>query len=341
MNNFWLKLPKPIIALAPMAGYNDSAFRQICREFGADVVYSEMISVDAIIHNNQKTFRMLKHNKKEYPLVFQLFGNDPEKFKQAVKIINKKIPSYGLSPCGGSPFTRRGNSEQKIGGRVTGYDINFGCPAPKVTKTGAGASLMDEKEKAYQIIKAVCDNTDLPVAIKIRTRVKNTTAEEFINKVKNLPWTTVMIHGRTLNQGFSGEIDYAAIRKVKRLLPDKIVLANGGITDSQSAMRLLEKTEADGLGIARGALGNPWIFQAIKNRFETNPAPNKNIPWPERKKIILKHAKLFLASNPDLIPLRKHLVHYFKGLKNAAEMRQQIIQVETLSELKTIISRSI
>jgi len=307
MNNFWLKLPKPIIALAPMAGYNDSAFRQICREFGADVVYSEMISVDAIIHNNQKTFRMLKHNKKEYPLVFQLFGNDPEKFKQAVKIINKKIPSYGLSPCGGSPFTRRGNSEQKIGGRVTGYDINFGCPAPKVTKTGAGASLMDEKEKAYQIIKAVCDNTDLPVSIKIRTKVKNTTAEEFINRVKDLSWTTVMIHGRTLNQGFSGEIDYVAIRKIKKLLPDKIVLANGGITDNQSAIRLLKKTGADGLGIARGALGNPWLFANIKK----NNIISHGLTT--RKKAILAHAKLFAHDHPDLTPLRKHLIHYVRA----------------------------
>src|SRR3989344_3045856 len=189
MNNFWEKLKKPIIALAPMAGYTDSAFRQICREFGADVVYSEMISVDGICYDNQKTMRMLWHDKSEYPLVFQLFGNDPIKFKKAVRIITGSLRSLELG-------------RDRL---LLGLDINFGCPAHKVIKTGSGASLMDEKEKAYHIIKAVCDNTDLPVSIKIRTKVKNTTAEEFINRVKDLSWTTVMIHGRTLNQGFSGE----------------------------------------------------------------------------------------------------------------------------------------
>ncbi|PIP75860.1 hypothetical protein COW86_01335 [Candidatus Kuenenbacteria bacterium CG22_combo_CG10-13_8_21_14_all_39_9] len=315
MHNFWKKLPKPIIALAPMAGYSDSAFRQICREFGADVVYSEMISVDGICYDNQKTMRLLWHDKSEYPLVFQLFGNSPQKFAQAVKIINKK-------------FKNKKN---------IGLDLNLGCPAHKIIKTGAGASLMDEKEKAYQIIKAVCDNTDLPVSIKIRTTVKNTLAEEFINKVKGLPWTTVMIHGRTLNQGFAGEIDSVAIRKVKKLLPDKIVLANGGITDSQSAIRLLKKTGADGLGIARGALGNPWLFSQIKSlplaKGEMPPILHRG----QRGSIMLRHAGLFLKNNDNLIPLRKHLVHYVKSQKNASELRQKLIKVETLAELNKII----
>ncbi len=316
-NNFWLRLKPPIVALAPMAGYTDSAFRLLCRKSGADVVYSEMISVDALCHHNQKTLAMLKFDPKETPLVFQLFGNNPDNFIKATEIINKIITSYKL------PVTS-----------YVGLDLNFGCPAPKVAKNGAGAALMNELDKSYQIIKAVCDHSDFPVSIKIRAGVKNITALDFIAKVKDLPWTTVMIHGRTLKQGFVGDIDCARIKKIKKLSPDKIVLANGGIHTLADAQKILTTTSADGLGLARGIIGNPWLFQEIKK--------NKIIAVPPaaRRRVILRHAELFLQDNKNLIPLRKHLVHYFKGQKNASELRQQIIQAETLIDLKSVLTKS-
>ncbi|NMC51793.1 tRNA-dihydrouridine synthase [Candidatus Kuenenbacteria bacterium] len=308
INNFWLKLSKPIVALAPMAGYTDSAFRLLCREFGADVVYSEMISVDGLCYKNKKTLDLLKFNSKECPLVFQLFGTDPDKFASAVKIINKIIAHHPV-----------------------GIDINFGCPAPKVAQNGAGAALMNDLNKSYKIIQAVCDNSQLPVSIKIRAGIKNVSALDFIKKVKNLPWAAVMIHGRTLKQGFNGDIDCDLIKKIKTLIPDKIVLANGGLNSLEDAKDILNKTGADGLGLARGVIGNPWLFQEIKNNRSINTT------LAERKKIILRHAKLFLKDNNNLIPLRKHLVHYFKGQKNASGWRQKIIQAETLSGIKSII----
>ena len=308
MNNFWLKLNKPILALAPMAGYTDSAFRQLTKEYKADIVYSEMISVDAICFNNQKTLNMLKHTNQEYPLVFQLFGNDPKKFIKAVKIINAQMKN------------------KKIG-----IDINLGCPAHKVTKTGSGASLMNETDKAYQIIKAVCHTSNFPVSIKIRTKVKNVTALESVKKIKDLPWTALMIHGRTLTQGFSGNIDYSTIKKIKQLLPDKIVIANGGINDLATAQATLKKTQADGLGIARGSWGKPYIFKEIKTNQEIKITPS------QRKKIMIKHAQLFLENNHNLIPLRKHLIHYVKGSKNATHLRQRLIKVTTLKDLQAIL----
>jgi tRNA-dihydrouridine synthase len=325
MTNFWLHLKKPIITLAPMAGYTDSAFRLLCREFGADVVYSEMISVDALCHGNKKTLEMLKFKPTECPLIFQLFGTDPAKFEEATKIINKIVTNHKLPAV-----SLRGISRREIS--HFGLDINFGCPAKKIAKNGAGAALMNELEKSYQIIKAVCDNSHFPVSIKIRAGVKNVSALEFITKVKNLPWTAVMIHGRTLGQGFAGAIDYELIKKIKILVPDRIVLANGGINSPEEAREISAQTGADGLGLARGVLGNPWLFKEIKN--------NKTISVSsaERQKIILRHAKLFLQNNHDLLPLRKHLVHYFKGQKNASTLRQQIIKAETLSELKSILS---
>ena len=311
MKNFWLTLPKPIITLAPIAGYTDSAFRLICKKMGAQVVYSEMISVDAICFNNQKTLRMLQHSSQEYPLVFQLFGNDPKKFTQAIKIINQILPAH-----------------KKIG-----IDVNFGCPAHKVTKNGSGAALMNETKIAYQIIKNVCTHSNFPVSIKIRTQAKETTAIDFIKQIKDLPWTTIMIHGRTFKQGFTGPVDLTTIKKIKQLIPNKIVLANGGINNLNIAQQTLKTTQTDGLGLARGAWGNPWLFKEIKKRKKIN------ISWSARKKIILEHAKYFLKNNTQLEPLRKHLIHYIKGQKNASQLRQQLIQVNTLKELKQILKK--
>lgn len=320
--NFWQKLPRPILALAPMAGYTDSAFRQICRRLGADVVYSEMISVDALCRHNQKTLAMLKHVNKEYPLIIQLFGTDPQKFIKAITVIednfNKKYSDSRL-------LTH--NSVAQIG-----LDINLGCPAKKITRNGAGAALMNNLNLAYKIIKTVTEHSPWPVSLKIRTKVKDTTALEFLKKIKKLPWTTVMVHGRSLAQGFEGEIDSGVIKQIKLFLPEKIVLANGGITDSPKAQKILAQTTADGLGIARGALGNPWLFQSIKKNKPADITPTV------RKKLIIAHAKLFLRDNPDLIQLRKHLVHYLKGQKNASLLRQKLITVTNIKELENILS---
>ena len=145
--NFWLKLNKPILALAPMAGITDSAFREICKKHGADVVYSEMASVSALFFKPQKTLELVAFNKRERPYVVQLFGKDPAHFAKAAKIITKEIKPDGI-------------------------DINFGCPAKKVFGHGSGCALMPQKKLAREIISAVCNNTDLPVSIKIRAGVK-------------------------------------------------------------------------------------------------------------------------------------------------------------------------
>jgi len=232
-----------------------------------------------------------------------------------------------------------------------GIDINLGCPAHKVFKTGAGAALMDNKKLAREIIKAVLVNTTLPVSVKIRAQVKNTTAEEFINYIKDLDFKMVMVHGRTLSQGMAGEVDFTMIKKVKDLLPDKIVLGNGGVDSVEKFKEMIEKTGVDGAGIGRGALGQPWIFSQLchpdenqgpsylkKNIYKKKEIPRLIVRDKLLKDKILHHAKLFLEQNDNLIPLRKHLVHYFKGQKNASGWRQKVIKVETLADLKKILS---
>lgn len=316
MHNFWSKLKKPIIALAPMAGITDSAWRRICRQQGADVVYSEMTSVDGLFYKSKKTLALLKFYHDEKPLVIQLFGKDPKKFGQAVKLIERA--------------------------GADGIDINFGCPAKKVVTHGGGVTLMRDLDLCYEIIKQTIINTQLPVSVKIRTAInsraiKKVTALDFLKSVANLPLAAVMIHGRSYEQGFSGPIDYQMILQAKKYFKG-IILANGGVVSPETARELLLKTQADGLGIARGCLGNPWIFQQIKDYLINNKF--SDITWTAKKKIILNHAKLAFKTKGQhgLIELRKHLLWYVKGIANAKDYRQKLVRVEKMSEIKNILN---
>jgi len=304
---FWQKLNKPIFALAPMAGVADSAFRQICKDFGADVVYSEMASATALAYNPKKTLELLEFSKKERPYAVQLFGSKPEHFAQAVKLIEKKI-------------------------KPDGFDINFGCPVKKVQKQGAGAILMDDLKLSREIIEAVIKNTKLPVSVKIRSKAKNNGALKFLDYMRDLEIAAVMIHGRTLAQGFSGEADWKIIKKARDYFGG-IILANGGINTAEGASELLEKTEADGVGIARGALGKPWLFSQLATH-NTQRITSKEI-----FKVALKHASMTekLKGEDGIREMRKHLCWYVAGLPNARELRQKLVRVENLSEIKKIL----
>ncbi len=351
MDNFWLKIKHPILALAPMAGITDSAYRQICRRYGADVVYSEMASVSAlyfhpvkyfsITKNNfvnqnllnrvkpQKTLELVKFEKAERPYVVQLFGKEPAHFAKATKIISEKVKPDGI-------------------------DINFGCPAKKVFSHGSGCALMMQKELAREIISAVCENTKLPVSIKIRAGVKDATALEFVKYTADIPYSTIMIHGRTYEGGFSGPLDFKLVEKIKKMFPDKIVLANGGINSAEDGVKILkDHPPLDGLGIARGAWGRPWIFDEIKDLLKNNvgvqfiePENNngfdKSNPYDFNrvKKIMLLHAKLIHKDKGQhgLFEIRKHMSWYVKGFPGASELRRKLVMAKSIEEIKEILS---
>ncbi|MBU0646804.1 tRNA-dihydrouridine synthase [Patescibacteria group bacterium] len=308
MNNFWKKMHKPIYALAPMAGVTDSAFRQMCKSFGADVVYSEMISAAAIFYNSKKTLELMEFDKKERPFVIQLFGSNPEHFAYATKYITEKIKPDGI-------------------------DINFGCPVKKVAKQGAGAILMDNLKLAREIIEAVINNTNLPVSLKIRSKVKQTTALDFLKYLADLDIKAIMIHGRTVNQCHSGPVDYDIIKQARKFFKG-IILANGGVKNVFDANNLLEKTKADGIGIGQGAIGNPWIFKEVKSQKLKVKSDRE-----ELFKIILKHAKLAqkLKGEQGIIEMRKHLCSYVKGLKDASDLKKEFVKIKSLSEIKNIL----
>lgn len=311
--NFWSKLKPPILALAPLAGFTDSAFRQICKNYGADVLYSEMASATALFYNQKNkdntTLKLLKFNRqKEKYYVVQLFGSNPEHFALATRLITKRVKPDGI-------------------------DINFGCPVPKVMKQGAGAGLMLDLAKSRAVIKAVLDNTSLPVSIKIRAGVKEVTALNFLKNISDLPLAAIMIHGRTLKQGFTGEPDWDLIKKARQYFKG-IILANGGINDLAKAKQVLKLSRADGLGLARGVLGRPWLFKEIKKNKAISLKPKQIF------KVALKHAALEQKQKGKLgiIELRKHLVWYLSGLPGASKLREQLVKVNSLVAIKKIFN---
>lgn len=334
MTDFWRKINKPILALAPMAGITDSAFRQICRENGADVVYSEMASATALFFNPKHTLELIKFNEMERPYVVQLFGKVPEHFGMATKIITEKVKPDGI-------------------------DINFGCPAKKVFGHGSGCALMPQKKLTREIIQAVCDNTNLPVSIKIRSGLKKINATEFIENTKDLPYSAIMIHGRTYESSFSGPVDLKVVEEIKKISPDKIVLANGGIMTPDDGIKVLKNHPLiDGLGIARGAWGQPWIFEKIKElsghtsattdkkihpakyfSFTKNNSASQNSS-DRVKKIMIRHAELIYKNKGQrgLFEIRKHMCWYIKGFPGAAELRRKLVTAGSVEEITDILS---
>ena len=333
--DFWQELKKaalgrPILALAPMAGITDSAFRQVCKSFGADVVYSEMASAAALCYNPIKTLEMLASDKKEAPYVVQLFGSKPGHFATAVKLLTDK--------------KRYQQSNVNCQMSIAGLDINFGCPVKKVAKQGAGAVLMDRPKAAREIVKIVLGSTDLPVSVKIRSSVKQKqppggclgsgqmNALKFLDQLSDLPLAAVMIHGRSMSQGHTGSVDFLTIKKARQHFGG-VILANGGVVDKKTALDLLESTGADGLGIARGALGRPWIFDNIKNKKEK--IKNRE----EIFEIALGHAELVykLKGEMGIIEMRKHLCWYVAGQPDASELKRRLVLANNLKEIKEIL----
>lgn len=320
INNFWYKLKdagKPILALAPMAGFTNSSFRIICKDQGADVLYSEMASVAALYYegkkNSQKnsaqiTKDLLKFDKKlERPYVVQLFGSDPIHFALAAKKVSEEIKPDGI-------------------------DINFGCPVAKVVKQGAGASLMQDLIRSRAVIEAVLANTKLPVSIKIRAASGKVSALDFLKNISDLNISALMIHGRTFKQGFTGDVDHKLVREARKYFKG-VILTNGGINHLMSAQQALIDSEADGLGLARGVLGRPWLFSEIKDNQEYK------LSHDEIFGLMIRQAKLLVKAKGEeaLVELRKHLAWYAQGLKNAKFLREGLVKVESIKEIKKVI----
>ena len=296
------------LILAPMAGVTNLPFRIICKEFGPGLVCTEMASSRAMFHNDQKTKRLFNTEGEKRPISFQIFGSDEETMAYSAKYVSEFADII---------------------------DINMGCPAPKVVKNGDGSKLLLDLEQAEKVIKAVVENSKVPVTLKIRKGwdKENIVATEIAKIAEDAGISAITVHGRTRSEFYSGKADLEIIKKVKETV--KIpVIGNGDIVDDESAYNMFEKTNVDGIMIGRGSFGNPWIFRNIKHYLETGeklPAPSND----EKLEIMKKHINLAVAEKGEIAvkELRKHISWYTKNLKNSSEFRSKMNTIETKEEL--------
>ena len=295
-----LRLESPLI-LAPLAGYSDLSFRLLCRQYGAGLCYTEMISCHGLVYQKEKTLRMTETVPEERPVALQLFGSDPDKMGQAASLVSDM------------PFDI--------------IDINMGCPVRKVTKKGAGAALMKDMRLAASIISEVCNNTDLPVTVKIRTgwNHDSVVAPEFAKMAEDNGVSAIAVHGRTWSQGFGGQVDWQTISRVKKNVSIPVI-GNGDIDTYQSAIQFMEQTGCDGMMVGRAALGNPWVFTS-------DGTPNT---LAKRMTGMRRHLEIIQRfNNPDIIlpKIRNQAGRYFKGIAGGSSIRRQIYDARSFEEI--------
>lgn len=302
------------IALAPMAGVTDLPFRLLCKEQGCGLMCTEMVSAKAMLYKNKNTGPLLETRPEERPLAVQIFGSDPE------------IMSEMASRLEEGPYDI--------------IDINMGCPVPKVVNNGEGSALMKNPKLVEAILTAMVKKLKKPVTVKFRKGFNDelVNAVEIARIAESCGVSAVAVHGRTREQYYSGKADWDIIRQVKEAV--KIpVFGNGDVFTPQDAKRMLCETGCDGVMIARGAKGNPWIFKQINHYLETGeglPSPSRE----ELKDMILRHGRLqteFRGEKTAMREMRKHVAWYTAGYPNSAALRNDINLVESLSELVNLI----
>ncbi len=304
------------VVLGPMAGVSDLAFRLLCRQCGAGLVYTEMVSAKAILFHNKNTHFLLKTTKEERPTALQLFGNDPSVLAEAAAEIEDK--DFDM------------------------LDINMGCPVPKVVNNGEGSALMNDPALIERIVKAVKGATSRPVSVKIRKGFgkNDRNAVECALAAEQGGAELVAVHGRTREEFYCGKADRTIIRDVKEAVHVPVI-ANGDIYTPEDAKSMLEETGADGVMVARGAQGNPWIFARIRAYLTDGtllPEPDMN----ERIEMLLKHAELeveFKGETTGITEMRKHVAWYMSGFPGAGRIRGASNYISTLNELRELTER--
>lgn len=309
----WKTLEKPIVALSPMADMTDSAFCRVAKRLGAPVVFREMISAEGLVHGSEKSFAMGAFHEEERPIIQQLFGADPKSMADAVKMIDEAY-------------------------RPDGFDVNMGCPVYKITSNFNGAALMKDANLATEIIRAMKMATPSPVSVKLRLGwSRPDEVLEFIKVVEAAGADLVTVHGRTKEQGYSGIADWEAVGRAKALVSIP-VLVNGDIHTPDAAGKALAASGCDGVLIARGALGNPWVFGQISDALAGRQWSAPTLA--ERVAVVREHARLHVTqyeAHHDLTTFRKHLTWYFKGIPGAKVHRDRLVKVTTVEELDRVL----
>lgn len=299
------------LSLAPLAGYTDRAFRTLAKEYGADLVYSEMISAKAVCFGDRKTCDLADFAESERPIRFQLFGREPRDFEMAAKILAERF----------SP---------------DGFDVNCGCPVPKIVKSGEGSELMRSPALIGAIVSATL-RAGRPVSVKLRTGIDEAHKNvlDCARAAVESGATLIAVHGRSREGGFSAPIDFESIARVREEFCSVEVAANGGITDVQSAKETLKKTGVSHLMLARGALGHPWLFSEIRAALSGG-----EFAAPDLYGVICRHLDLACTFKPisrALPEMRSQLAFYLKGLHGAAACREKLMRSASRAEIDAIL----
>lgn len=306
------------IILAPMAGVSDLPFRLLCREQGAGMVCTEMVSAKAISFHNKNTVALLETSPAEHPVSLQLFGADPDIISEMAAYIEER--DFDV------------------------LDLNMGCPVPKVAGNGEGSALMRNPKLVEQIVSKTVRAIKKPVTVKIRKgfTASEVNAVEIARIAEASGAAAVAVHGRTREQYYTGTADWDIIRQVKEAVSIP-VWGNGDVFTPEDAKRMKEETGCDGIMVARGAKGNPWLFKRILHYLETGellPPPTAE----EVKRMIVRHGTLqteFRGEEIAMREMRKHVAWYTAGFPHSSALRNDINQVETLEELERLVDERI
>ncbi|MCM1544706.1 MAG: tRNA dihydrouridine synthase DusB [Ruminococcus sp.] len=308
-----IELDPRTAGLAPMAGVADMAFRELCVEYGATYVVSEMVSSKGLTMHDRKSKQLLVLSDRERPAAAQIFGCDPQTMAQSAQSCLQFSPDV--------------------------IDINMGCPAPKIAGNGGGSALLKNPALAESIIKAVVDAVDVPVTVKIRIGWDNDSinAVEMAQRAENAGAAAVTVHGRTRQQMYAPPVDMSTIAKVKQSVSIPVI-ANGDIVDGVSAAKMIEQTNCDYLLVGRGALGRPWVFSQI-SAYLKNEVVLPEPPVSEQMRVMVKHIKRICEYKGEKVGIkeaRKHAAWYIRGIKGAAEFRKQAGMLESIEQLEEL-----
>ena len=302
--------------LAPMAGITDLPFRILCKEQGAGLLYTEMVSAKAISYRNRNTIPLMEISPKEHPVALQIFGSEPELMAEVARSIEDQ------------PFDI--------------LDINMGCPVPKVVNNGEGSALLKNPELIRKIVSAVSRAVKKPVTVKMRIGFEGADVDpvETAKIMEDAGAAAIAVHGRTRQQYYSGKADWDTIRKIKEAVSVPVI-GNGDVDSPKKAEAMLKETGCDGVMIGRAVRGNPWIFREMNYYFETGellPRPSVE----ELKEMILRHARHQIEKKGEytgIREMRKHVAWYTAGMRHSAGIRRESNLISGYEELKALLDR--
>ena len=308
-----VEIDNPFV-LAPMAGVTDLPFRKLCKEQGAGLICTEMVSAKAISFHNKNTEALMEIDSSEHPVSLQLFGSEPELMAEVAKSIEDR------------PFEI--------------LDINMGCPVPKVVNNGEGSALLKDPKLIGKIIKAVSGAVQKPVTVKMRIGFEGYPVDpvEIAKIMEDSGAAAIAVHGRTRQQYYSGQADWDTIRKVKEAVRIPVI-GNGDVDSPEKAEALLKETGCDGVMIGRAVRGNPWIFRELNHYFQTGEKLQR--PSAEEiREMILRHARMQIEKKGEFTgirEMRKHVAWYTAGMRHSAALRRKSNLIADYRELEVLL----